>query len=107
MSTRTVITDDIDGTSGAETISFSLDGQVYEVDLCRKNRTALERALKPYIAAARPLRSAGQVSSRNGRRKGRSVDVRAAREWATANGYAVAAKGRVPRAVLDAYRAAE
>ena len=47
------IVDDIDGTAAAETVKLSLDGKAYEIDLSAKNRKALDKALKPFLAAAR------------------------------------------------------
>ena len=33
MTQKLVLTDDLDGTDGAETITYTLDGQEYEIDL--------------------------------------------------------------------------
>lgn len=65
--TVTHITDDIDGTAGAEEVTFSFDGVDYTVDLAKKNRAALEKALRPYLEVA--TRQARQASSRTGSRK--------------------------------------
>lgn len=46
-----IITDDLDGSGNAETVSFGFDGVTYEVDLGKKNRTRLEKALAPFIEA--------------------------------------------------------
>lgn len=55
MTTRrlTVITDDLDGTQGATTHTFSLSGTTYEIDLTESNAAELRAALEPYITAAR------------------------------------------------------
>jgi hypothetical protein len=47
------VTDDINGSTNAGTITFSLENKTYEIDLSKKNRAALEKALKPYIDAGR------------------------------------------------------
>jgi outer membrane protein TolC len=56
------ITDDLDGTVGATTTQFMLDGSYYEIDLGQKNRHDLDAALAGFIAAARvPERSSGKA----------------------------------------------
>ena len=54
------LTDDLDGTripSGkGETVTFSLDGKSYEIDLTAKNARVLRKALRPYIDAGRPIK---------------------------------------------------
>ena len=39
----TQITDDLDGSTGAETISFAYRGTTYEIDLGRRNASAFAR----------------------------------------------------------------
>jgi Lsr2 len=46
-SASVIITDDLDGSQNAETVLFGLDGVTYEVDLGKKNRARLEKALGP------------------------------------------------------------
>ena len=48
-----IITDDLDGSGNAETVSFGFGGVTYEVDLSTKNRARLEKALGPFIEAGR------------------------------------------------------
>src|SRR2546429_6996974 len=62
-SVSVIITDDLDGSQNAETVLFGLDGVTYEVDLSKKNRARLERALAPFIEA-------GRRGPRGGRRPG-------------------------------------
>ena len=47
-----VITDDLDRSPGAETVTFGLDGVSYEIDLAQPNRARLSEALAPFITAA-------------------------------------------------------
>ena len=47
-----IITDDLDGSGNAETVSFGFGGVTYEIDLGKKNRARLEKALAPFIEAA-------------------------------------------------------
>jgi hypothetical protein len=57
--TVTIHIDDLDGkqirSATGGTVSFSLDGVAYEIDLSAKHRRELEKALDPYIAAGRKL----------------------------------------------------
>jgi hypothetical protein len=110
MAKTVVTTDDLDGSSNAETVTFSFEGRSYEIDLAKKSRIAFEKALKPYMDAARTVagqsgRGSGASRSR-GRRAG-SVDLAAVRAWAADNGIAVSDRGRISAAVLEQYRAAQ
>ena len=109
----TQITDDLDGSNGAETVTFGYRGTDYEIDLGRRNSSAFDKAMKPYVDAARKvaLRGGsrrGSGSGRNGR-SGRShsgADLASIRTWARENGYAVSDRGRISAEVMDAYNAA-
>lgn len=48
------------------TLSFAYDGTSYEMELNSKNRTAFDKAIAPYIAAARSVRGSGAGSSTSG-----------------------------------------
>ena len=107
MATKTsvVITDDLDGSAHAETVSFGVDGTNYEVDLGAKNRAKLEKALQPFAAAARraPARARRRAASRAG---GPRVDNGAVRAWARSAGLQVSERGRISADVLRQYEAA-
>jgi len=102
--TQVFLTDDLDGTNipagKGETITFTLDGRAYEIDLTSKNGNALRKALTPYIKAGRPVRA-----SRVARVKRTQVgaDVRTIKEWARANGYEVNDRGRIPNDIREAF----
>lgn len=49
----TVLIDDLDGGRAERTVSFSLDGDQYEIDLTAQHIEQLHRALAPFIATAR------------------------------------------------------
>ena len=110
--TFTRLVDDIDGSKAERTVVFSWDGKGYAIDLSKKNIAALERALKPYVAAARKTpasRSAkgrGRGPTRSGNRS-KASSVRVIREWARANGYQVSDRGRIGAEVMAAYEAAQ
>lgn len=108
MAKQTVVTeilvDDLDGSPGERTVNFTWDGATYEIELSKKNAVAFERAVKPYVDAARRVRSTRSrrsLSSRTGKR-----DLTAIRDWAARNGFDVSARGRIAATVIDAYEAA-
>jgi hypothetical protein len=110
MAKTVVTTDDIDGSPNAETVAFSFDGRNFEIDLSKKSRTALEKALKPYIDAGRSVGGRTTRSGASGRGRGRragSVDLGAVRAWAAENGIAVSDRGRISASVLEQYQAAQ
>jgi nucleoid-associated protein Lsr2 len=108
MAQRTIVrlTDDLSGAEIAagkgETVTFSLDGRTYEIDLTAKNASALRKALRPYIEASRPSKG----SRRRPTRTRVAADTRTVKQWARANGYQVRDRGRIPKAVIDAFDAA-
>lgn len=102
---RVVLTDDIDGTEGAQTIEFALAGKAYTIDLNDANARKLEDALAPFIAKAEKV--SGRSRSRGSSpRKASSSNTAAIREWARSNGYKVSERGRIPGDVTAAYEAA-
>ncbi|MGP9651032.1 hypothetical protein CQ010_06900 [Arthrobacter sp. MYb211] len=86
--------DDIDGSEAVESISFSIAGQHYEIDLNSEHADEFRAALEPYIEAAR---SAKQSSA---------SEAPAIRAWAKENNIKVNARGRLNADVVDAYNAA-
>lgn len=109
MARREIIIDDIDGSEReVEKTAFSLGPDRYEIDLSPENRANLYRALKPFIVRAR------KTSGRNSRPSRAKTTVptiadeerNEIRQWAEANGFEVKARGRVPKEVENAYRAA-
>jgi len=102
-----------DDTTGAETISFSLDGAAYEIDVCEKHADEMRDALAPFVGAAR--RAGGRVHTASRRGRGRSgaaaaggdrqrvVDIRA---WAKAQGFKVSERGRIAQSLIEQYEAA-
>ena len=101
----THITDDIDGTKDAEEVRFGYLGAEYTIDLSKKNRTALEKALQPYLDAGTKVQPSGRqrrTSSRSTTRR----DLQAVREWAKVQGIDISDRGRVSGAVLEQYDAA-
>jgi hypothetical protein len=103
---RTVeLVDDLDGMPAEETVTFGLDGRVYELDLSSVNADALRGALAPYISAGRRSPASSRVLLRQGARASSDVNIAAVRQWAVDNGYAVNTRGRIPAPILAAYSA--
>ncbi|WJN63380.1 Lsr2-like DNA bridging protein [Streptomyces phage phiScoe55] len=98
------LVDDIDGTGIASTVSFGLDGKMYEIELNKKNEKALRKSLQPWLNKAREVRS--PAPSRRGRRKTK-VDSATVRQWAAENDVEVSSTGRVAQSVIDQYEAAQ
>jgi hypothetical protein len=103
MATRriTKLTDDTNGQPADETIRFSLDGHTYEIDLSETNAQALRDALGPWVDSAR--------RTSTGRRTPQTrapVDSAAVRAWAASNGIDISPRGRLPKNVVELYRAA-
>lgn len=104
-----VLVDDLDGSEATETVSFGLDGTSYEIDLNKKNASAMREALSGYVgharkvgsAKGRPRRSSASVAASNGGHTAKEI-----RDWARSNGLDVPDRGRVSADVRQAFDAA-
>ena len=99
---QVLLVDDINGSEAAETVSFSLDGVSYEIDLSAANAKKLRDDVASWAGHAR--RSGGRKATRrapgSGARRGDLSDVRA---WARKAGHQVSERGRVSAVILAAY----
>jgi len=112
--------DDIDGTPGDDvtSVAFGLDGVEYAIDLNEDNAERLREVLGEFVEGGR--RTGGRIKrglavSRQTESPARRLTVvptgshrprevtQAIREWAKANDYEVADRGRIPVTVLEAY----
>ncbi|MFG1858459.1 Lsr2 family protein [Actinomadura geliboluensis] len=105
---QVLLVDDVDGGEADETVSFSIDGTSYEIDLNTKNAAKLRQGLEPFVASARkaPKSTGTARGGRGSRAKGsreRSAEIR---EWAKSNGIKVNERGRIPASVIEQYEAA-
>lgn len=101
--TVTILSDDLDGKEGRDiaTVTFSYDGTTYEIDLSKKNRAALEKALSPYIDAARKMTSTPRRSVKTSSPRATLED----RAWLRSNGFPnVKDRGRLPGEAIEALR---
>jgi hypothetical protein len=100
--TTVVVTDDFDGSEGATTVRFGLDGREYEVDLSPENEAEFRDFLNHYTSVGRQLTRSGRAY----RDVASPPDTRAVRASAQANGVAVSPRGRISAEVIAAYEAA-
>ncbi len=115
-----VLVDDIDESEATETVSFSLDGNAYEIDLNDEHAAELRDAFAPWVGAARragrsaaPAKraagrprssgSSGGGAAASGSDRERTQEIR---EWARKNGHTVSDRGRLSATVVEAYEAA-
>jgi hypothetical protein len=111
---QVILSDDLDEDVPAdETVSFSLDGTSYEIDLSDKNAEEMRDALSRYVQAARKVGRGGGRASGAGKSRATGGGGRmdreqagAIRDWARKNGHNVSDRGRIPASVVDAYEAA-
>lgn len=113
MARRAVVhlVDDLDDTiienGDGQTISFGIDNVSYEIDLTNEHADELRGALARYVEAARKTGSDRPARTRSKAAQGKTeVSPQAVREWAKANGIEVSARGRIPRSVVEQFRAA-
>jgi hypothetical protein len=98
---NTVVTDDLDGSSAAEAVSFGFDGLAYEIDLAPANRERMRKALEPFMDAGRRVGRGRPARTTTARRQ--SAEIRA---WAIEQGLEVAERGRISADVVEKYKAA-
>ncbi len=106
--TEVRLVDDLDGGTADEAVDFAIDNKHYQMDLSEKNAARLREVLAPFIAAAR--RAGGSTATRTrrsttaARPSGARAETAAIREWASANGFDVSARGRIAASVREAYQ---
>jgi hypothetical protein len=95
---------------GGGTLTFSLDGKQYEIDLSDENAEKLRQSLAPFVQAARKAGTPPKMTSvKTGQGPRNTADrqqTQAIRDWARANGHEISDRGRIPGKVLDAFNAA-
>jgi hypothetical protein len=117
--TRTYLVDDLDGSEDeVENVLLALDGTNYEIDLSASNAERLREKLARFVDAASPVKATSVPPRRRGPRgkvataaKAAPVpsnrdQVQAIREWAKSAGYEVSTRGRISRAIQEAFDAA-
>jgi hypothetical protein len=106
---QVVLVDDLDGGHAEETVTFSLDGVSYEIDLSHDNAAALRDVLAPYVGHGRRVGGSRRGAARPGTRArtstapGNPAEVRA---WAKGQGIAVNERGRISAELQSQFDAA-
>lgn len=100
-----ILEDDIDGGTATETMTFSLDGIAYEIDLNEKNAAKLRASFDPYVDAARKV--TGRRRRTAAGKTSRREELAKIREWAQENGYDVGDRGRISAKIHEAYAKAQ
>jgi hypothetical protein len=105
---QVLLVDDLDGSQAEESVSFGLDGSVYEIDLNSSHAAQLREALTPFLMAGRkavaekrPKGSNRGVRDTSGR--ARSAEIRA---WAKSAGKPINERGRIPAAIVNEFELA-
>jgi hypothetical protein len=99
---QVLLVDDLDGGVASETVSFSLDGTAYQIDLSSDNANKLRKEFGQYIEHARRDGAGGRRRGRARTGPGRqeSAQIRA---WAKDQGFKVSERGRIPASVIAKY----
>jgi hypothetical protein len=109
--TQIVLIDDIDGGEAGDTVTFGIDGHVYEIDLSLEHEKELREGIAKFVGAATRL---GNWSLRSGRRGAEHASRRspvgvnrernkAIRDWAEQQGIEVSPRGRIAQDVVDKF----
>ena len=103
--------DDIDGTDITDgkggRVEFSVGGVSYEIDLSDANTTKFNKALKPYVDAAKRVGgSRGRGPKPKNSEKSSPEHLAAIRAWARKNGHDVSDRGRIKGEIVEAFEAA-
>lgn len=102
---QVLLVDDLDGGEASETVSFSLDGAAYLIDLSTDNAGKMRKDLAQYIDHARRDGAGGarrRGRARTGPGRERSAEIRA---WAKERGRKVNERGRIPATIIAEYEA--
>lgn len=110
--TQVMLTCDVhDGTAEAiETVAFTVEGHAYECELCEPHLAEFREAMEIWSSHSRAA-SASSGARRPGRSR-RGGDARGVpstgdvRAWARSEGLDVSGRGRLPAALVAAYKTA-
>lgn len=113
QTTRILLTDDIDGTEASETLTFTVDGIAYEIDLSDEHASQMREAVALYVDNARKLRgrsgsSTKKATSRtaSGKFSSDKPDNQQVREWAKEHGIEVSERGRLSNDLIVRFQEA-
>lgn len=104
------IVSDLSGTvleeEQAETVTYTVDGVTYEMDLSREEAEGFRKQFEQFISISRRVSGRRRTSS-PAKRKDTAWENKQIRAWAADNGFEVPARGRIPNEVLTKYHEAQ
>ncbi|MET1154189.1 histone-like nucleoid-structuring protein Lsr2 [Arthrobacter sp.] len=102
MAQKTIVEliDDLDGSIATQSLTFSLDGVDYEIDLNDENAGELRSSLEKFAEAGR---RAGGRKRPVADSKAPGISSKDIRAWAVAEGFDVNSRGRIQASIVDAY----
>ncbi len=109
--TRVYLVDDLDGSEDdVTTVHFALDGRDFEIDLSARNDERLREKLARFVDAATPVKSPKASSAKRTAKAavastGRD-QAQVIRDWARSNGFEISTRGRISKAIQDAFNSA-
>jgi hypothetical protein len=107
--TKVELIDDLSGDKADETVTFSLNGVVFDIDLSANNAGILRDIFDDYVNAGRkvskPTASSARRNTTVNTRQGRDQTA-AIRAWAREAGHVVSDRGRISATVTAAFQEA-
>jgi hypothetical protein len=107
--TKVELIDDLSGDKADETVTFGLDGAVFDIDLSANNAGILRDILGDYVNVGRKVTkltpSAARRNTTASTRQSRDQTA-AIREWARKTGHVVSDRGRISATVTAAFQEA-
>jgi hypothetical protein len=107
--TKVELIDDLSGDKADETVTFGLDGVVFDIDLSANNAGILRDIFEDYVNAGRKVSKLTPTAVRRNTTAStrQSRDQTAAiREWARKAGHVVSDRGRISATVTAAFQEA-
>jgi Lsr2 len=108
---RTIVEliDDLDGGQADESVSFSLDGVEFTIDLSKDNADKLRGLLAEFVEHAR--KTGGRKQRVTGAKTtvkagGDKAQNQAIREWARSTGEKISDRGRIPQELVTRFQEA-
>lgn len=102
----TELIDDLDGSPATTTVTFSVGGAHYAIDLSDENLVKFNEAIAPYVANGRRVTSRKKVRKSTSTPSARRKKTAQIRAWAIQKGYTASTQGRLSQTVIAAYEAA-
>lgn len=95
--------DDTNGKPAEETVEFSIDGVLFEIDLTGKNAKKIRADYEAWIPHARPIAGRRISGNTKTRQQKRNMDIRT---WLRRKGIEVSDRGRIPGEYVGMYEKA-